>query len=156
MTSTNKEPEGYRRMKNIYLPTELWREIDADAKRSGRSTVKQVESIFNAYYNRNFEINDEGWKMFVPKKKEVVTFGGKPVVRNIFLTKTIWDFLRGDAVRCRRSMVGQMELILATYYEGDDGSIDSDYLAFLKVRVSAPKPQAGKVPRKRKSSRTKK
>jgi hypothetical protein len=147
------EPEGYRIMKNITLPKELWAKVDEDAGWSGRSSVKQVSAILSAYYNRDSD-DDKSWRLLMPKKDESANpeiFGGEPTLRNVFLPWPVWDALAEDAAKSRRSLGGQIELILRTYYGGDPCDIDKDFLAFVKVRVSADEPKVSKERLKRRA-----
>jgi hypothetical protein len=151
------ESKGYRIMKNISLPSDLWAEVDVDARRSGRSSVRQVGAILSGYYNRDYGGGDDSWKLLAPESEDSATpviFVGKSVMRNVYLPWPVWDALAEDANRCRRSLVGQLELILRTYYGGDPGYLDKDYLAFLKVRISAPEPKVNKLTPKRRAAKS--
>lgn len=51
--------------------------------------------------------------------------------RSIRFPQWLWDEIDRDAERCRRSAVKQMEVVLATYYRGDDAGLNLDRLKDL-------------------------
>jgi hypothetical protein len=155
--ATTFEPASYRLMKNISLPSLLWKTIADDAKRSGRSVVRQIEAIISAYFNFSYERKDDSWRPLVPQEEigERKVFDSKPLVRNVYLPKPLWDLLAEDAKPERRSLAGHLEVILSSYYGGGPKGVDRDLLRFLKVRISTPEPLPA-TPPKQKAGKTRK
>jgi hypothetical protein len=52
--------------------------------------------------------------------------------RSIRLPQWLWDEIDRDAVRCKRSSVKQMEVVLTAYYRGDSTGLATDRLDAMK------------------------
>lgn len=58
---SKKEPSEKIKNRNLYLPEYVWDAVDEDAKRCGRSAIKQVMALLIAYYDLgNIELSIEG------------------------------------------------------------------------------------------------
>ena len=58
--------------------------------------------------------------------------------RLIKLPDLLWETLDNDAHRCRRSTTKQIEAILISYYELDDGGLDVEKVTTIR-KVISPK-----------------
>ncbi len=52
--------------------------------------------------------------------------------RSIRFPQWLWDEIDRDAVRCRRSSVKQMEVVLAAYYRGGDTGLNLDRITQIQ------------------------
>jgi hypothetical protein len=68
----------------------------------------------------------------IPKRYDVRTMADKEQPRSIRFPQKLWDAIDRDAIRCGRSAVKQMEILLSVYYELRNVDIDHDRLSEMR------------------------
>lgn len=77
--------------------------------------------------------------------------------RSIRFPQWLWDEIDREALRCKRSAVKQMEVVLAAYYRQDNANIDTSKIDKIAERevpvINIPlSPDIGEKPRQRKKA----
>lgn len=82
----------------------------------------------------------------IPNRYDVRRMADKEQPRSIRFPQSLWDSIDRDAMRCGRSSVKQMEVLLSVYYGLRDVDLDKEKLVRMGGIAVAPRSTSKAIP----------